>query len=82
MLPEGRKSNLNQPKKIFSLSTEYGGDAGGLKTITSDWEKRIKSYEHYYQEEEKFGVNEDIRQKHQKKTPSVPVESFRQLEFD
>lgn len=70
---------------LFSYHfTEYGGENGEIQNIITEWEKRIQSYENYYKEEDKFGVDEKLKQKHQKKcnTDTTQPASFRQLDFD
>lgn len=75
--------------KIFNLNfyhnfLEYGGENGEIQSIITEWEKRIQSYENYYKEEDKFGVDEKLKHKHQKKsnTDSPQTGNFRQLDFD
>lgn len=44
------------------MPLEYGGEAGPIQTIIDDWEQKILSYRQYFQEdEEQFGVDEQLR---------------------
>lgn len=67
--------------------TEYGGEAGSLENIIYSWEKRISSYQNYFQQDSHFSVEEKIKPGHQKtiattRNGDTGGGSFRQLEFD
>lgn len=71
------------PKRL--LPTEYGGDAGTLESIISEWEKRMMSYRSYYQEEDTlYGVDESKRDGQDKSfnTNFGTDGTFRQLAID
>nr|XP_019550290.2 uncharacterized protein LOC109420412 [Aedes albopictus] len=70
------------PKRL--LPAEYGGDAGSLKDIIANWEKKIVSYRDYFLEEDQYGTDEKKRPGRPKNAESLfGVEgSFRQLQVD
>jgi hypothetical protein len=61
--------------------TEYGGEAGPIESIINTWEKKIMSYQDYFQQDEIDESGKSGSHKSQANT-HVVSESFRQLEFD
>lgn len=70
------------PKSI--LPTEYGGEAGPIQNMSNEWEKKLLSYEKYFQDCEKYGTDEKKRVGRPKNAESLfgTEGSFRKLEFD
>ncbi|XP_047098519.1 alpha-tocopherol transfer protein-like [Schistocerca piceifrons] len=70
------------PKEI--LPEEYGGDAGPIDKIQSEWRSRIERNAAFFKEDDKYGVDESKRPgKPKTQTDLFGVEgSFRQLAVD
>ncbi len=48
------------PQELMPI--EYGGEAGSLKSISEEWEKKLLSYREYFSDDsEKYGVDEKKR---------------------
>lgn len=69
------------PRKM--LPTEYGGEAGSLKSLNAEWEDKLLSYRKYFTEESpKYGVDERKRIG-TSTNPLLGVDgTFRQLQLD
>lgn len=70
------------PQKL--MPTEYGGEAGSVKSLSDACEKKVLAYRDYFLEESKYGVDEKKRPGRPKNSDSLfGVDgTFRQLQFD
>ncbi|XP_055622721.1 uncharacterized protein LOC129766230 [Toxorhynchites rutilus septentrionalis] len=66
------------------LPNEYGGEAGSLQDIISQWEQKLVSYRDYFLEEDQYGTDESKRPGKPKNAETLfGVDgSFRKLEVD
>ncbi|XP_068086601.1 retinol-binding protein pinta [Anabrus simplex] len=74
-----------QTDKLRSiLPTEYGGDAGSMKSLGAAWKAKIESYRDYFLEDEKYCVDESKRPGKPKTVEEMfgAEGSFRSLQVD
>ncbi|XP_060807666.1 uncharacterized protein LOC106142999 [Amyelois transitella] len=70
------------PKEI--LPAEYGGSGGTIRDIIDYWVKKIKEYDEWFNDDQMYGTDENMRAG----SPKTPESmfgldgSFRQLDFD
>lgn len=61
---------------------EYGGDAGTVDEITDYWVKKVQEYAEYFKDDDKYGVDEQIRPGKSTSSDLGVEGSFRKLDLD
>jgi hypothetical protein len=87
LLPEGEHCSLmifNSLLNLLRVSIEYGGEAGPIKDIIEDMEKKLIGYRDFFLEDDQYGVDEKKRVGRPQNGESLfGIEgTFRQLTID
>lgn len=66
------------------MPSDYGGESECLASITETWEKKVLSYQEYFQEQKNYGVDEKKRTGRPKNPDSLfgSDGTFRKLQID